>query len=153
MDHYLQVVSYDGSDPSLRLMCTAPPDAMCRRRPVDPYLESWTDEDENEMTTGHECWAVEWIEEDGWESVATETDGILFSIGVQVYYDEGPVIAAVENADTDDISAKEVEAAAEAIYATATAGATGKIPPTCDLGTYWTDLARAALVAARKVSE
>jgi len=42
----------------------------------------------------------------------------------------------------------EVQAAGEAVYGVAT----GKIPPTSDLGSYWTDLARAALVAAREVS-
>ena len=58
----------------------------------------------------------------------------------------------VENADTSDVSAEpsdaEIQAAAEAIYGIAI----GKIPPTSDLDSYWTRLARAALVAARGVA-
>ena len=148
MDHYLQVVSYDGGDPSLRLMCTAPPDAPCRRRPVDPYQETWTD-----TTPGHECWAVEWIEEDGWESVATETDGILFSIGVQVYYDEGPVIAAAENADIGDISAKEIEAAAEALCELDGMYKYRSLGDKSPVKLYYHLVAETSLEAARKVSE
>ena len=52
------------------------------------------------------------------------------------------------NGKQDAPTDAKIQAAGEAIYATAT----GKIPPTCDLGTYWTDLARAALVAARKAA-
>ena len=48
--------------------------------------ESWTDEDET--TPGHECWAVEWAEDAGWDTV-TAADGILSSVDVEVTYDEG----------------------------------------------------------------
>ena len=60
---------------------------------------------------------------------------------------EEPAAEHVEG-EQDAPTDAEVRAAGEAIYATAT----GLIPPTCNLGTYWTDLARAALVAARKVA-
>lgn len=167
--HFLQVVSDDGEAPSLRLVCTAPPDAACRRRPVDPGLESLTDEDET--TPGHECGAVEWIEDAGWESIATETDGILSSVGVRVYYDDGPVISPVsseqpaaermgterpgaENADTSGTSAEpsdaEVQAAAEAI-ARCTFPDKGWWELSPWKREYNTKRARAALVAARKV--
>lgn len=60
---------------------------------------------------------------------------------------EEPVAEHVEG-EQDAPTDAEIRAAGEAIYATST----GKIPPTCNLGTYWTDLARAALGAARTVT-
>ena len=86
--HHLQLFAEDGEIRS-RLTCTATPDAVCRRRPVDPELESWTDEDET--TPGHECWAVEWAEAGGWDTV-TAADGILSSVDVEVTYEEGVVV-------------------------------------------------------------
>lgn len=60
---------------------------------------------------------------------------------------EQPAAEHHELPDDDAPTDAEVQTAGEAIYA----AATGLIPPTCDLGTYWTDLARVALVAAREV--
>ena len=51
--------------------------------------------------------------------------------------------------EQDEPTDAEVQAAGEAVYGVAT----GKIPPTSDLGSYWTGLARAALVAAREARE
>ena len=86
--HHLQLFAEDG-EIRPRLTCTATPDAVCRRRPVDTDQESWTDEDET--TPGHECWAVEWAEDAGWDAV-TAADGILSSVDVEVTYDEGVVV-------------------------------------------------------------
>ena len=86
--HHLQLVAEDG-EIRPRLTCTATPDSVCRRRPVDTDQESWTDEDET--TPGHECWAVEWVEDGGWDTV-TAADGILSSVDVEVTYDEGVVV-------------------------------------------------------------
>ena len=86
--HHLQLFAEDG-EIRPRLTCTATPDAVCRRRPVDTDQESWTDEDET--TPGHECWAVEWAEDGGWDTV-TAADGILSSVDVEVTYDEGVVV-------------------------------------------------------------
>ena len=147
--HHLQLFAEDG-EIRPRLTCTATPDAVCRLRPVDPDQDSWTEEDET--TPGHECRAVEWAEEAGWDTVIA-ADGILSSVDVEVGYDEGVIISLTspqpplpDLAEPTDV---EVRAAAEAVYGVAT----GKIPQTSDLGSYWTDLARAALVAARKVAQ
>ena len=86
--HHLQLFAEDG-EIRPRLTCTATPDSVCRRRPVDTDQESWTDEDET--TPGHECWAVEWAEDGGWDTV-TAADGILSSVDVEVTYDEGVVV-------------------------------------------------------------
>ena len=91
--HHLQLFAEDG-EIRPRLTCTATPDSVCRRRPVDPDQESWTDEDET--TPGHECWAVEWAEMGGWETVAA-ADGVTTwpRIPVSVECDEGVVIAPI----------------------------------------------------------
>lgn len=160
--HHLQLFAEDGEIRS-RLTCTATPDAVCRRRPVDPELESWTDEDET--TPGHECWAVEWIETVGdWpDGSYVETDGILSSVDVEVSYEDGPIISLTTPQPTlPDLAGPtdaEVEAAARAID-----------PDAWSSGITMTDngmtpqgyrrkrqhdartKARAALVAAREVS-
>lgn len=55
----------DGS--RLVLRCSAGPDAICRRRPVDVDQESW--DESTETTPGHECWAVEYVDEGGIETL------------------------------------------------------------------------------------
>lgn len=146
--HHLQLIAEDG-EIRPRLTCTATSDAVCRRRPVDPDQESWTDEDET--TPGHQCCAVEWAEDAGWDTV-TAADGILSSVDVEVTYDEGVIVDLAPSEptlpDLAEPSDAEVQAAGEAVYGVAT----GKIPPTSALGSYWTDLARAALVASREVA-
>ena len=52
--HHLQLFAEDG-EIRPRLTCTATPDAVCRRRPVDTDQESWTD-DADVATTGHGRW-------------------------------------------------------------------------------------------------
>ena len=111
--HHLQLFAEDG-EIRPRLTCTATPDAVCRRRPVDTDQESWTDEDET--TPGHECWAVEWAEDAGWDTV-TAADGILSSVDVEVTYDEGVVVDLTPPQptlpDLAEPSDAEVRAAAE----------------------------------------
>ena len=111
--HHLQLFAEDG-EIRPRLSCTATPDAVCRRRPVDTDQESWTDEDET--TPGHECWAVEWAEAAGWDTV-TAADSILSSVDVEVTYDEGVVVDLAPPQptlpDLAEPSDAEVRAAAE----------------------------------------
>jgi len=148
-DHFLQVVSDEGEAPRLRLICTAPPDSLCRKRPTGDR-ETWN-LDDPDLEAGHECCAVEWSEAD-WENLQTEEDGVLayIPVNVEYVYDEGPSLTVVDG-PTD----AEVQAAAKAMdgYDCAAAGII------CD----WDDLpeenrqlclgsARAALVAAREVA-
>lgn len=162
--HHLQLFAEDG-EIRPRLTCTATPDAVCRRRPVDPDpdQESWTDEDET--TPGHECWAVEWAEDDGWDTV-TATDGILSSVDVEVTYDGGPIISLTTPQptlpDLADPTDAEVRAAAEALDGHSwmtdpdegSLCACGEVlAPSLEYAgdAYRSHIARAALVAAREV--
>lgn len=153
--HHLQLVAEDG-EIRPRLTCTATPDSPCRRRPVDPDRESWTDADET--TPGHECWAVEWAEDGGWETI-TAADGILSSVDVEVTYEEGVVVDLTPPQPTlPDIAGPttaEVEAAARAMDAFDSAEE-GVISPWEDLGSlsqaHYLGSARAALTEAREVS-
>ena len=145
--HHLQLFAEDG-EIRPRLTCTATPDSVCRRRPVDTDQESWTDEDET--TPGHECWAVEWAEDAGWDAV-TAADGILSSVDVEVTYDEGVIVNLAPSEPTlpglSDPTDAEVEAAARAAREhwsmTACTG---------DDTVVWSSVSRAALVAARAVA-
>ena len=149
--HHLQLFAEDG-EIRPRLTCTATPDSVCRRRPVDPGLESWTDEDET--TPGHECWAVEWAEAAGWDTV-TAADGILSSVDVEIAYDEGVVVDLAPPhptlPDLAEPSDAEVRAAAEAI-----ARCTSPSKSWWELSLWqresYTRRAIAALVAARKAA-
>ena len=93
MSHYL-TISDDWDELRLKLVCTATPDAHCRMRPSDDR-ETWNDGDPD-LTAGHECWAVEWAEMGGWETVAA-ADGVTTwpRIPVSVERDEGVVIAPI----------------------------------------------------------
>jgi hypothetical protein len=153
--HHLQLFAEDGWIQP-RLTCTATPDAACRRRPVDPELESWTDEDET--TPGHECWAVEWIEDAGWDTV-TAADGILSSVDVEVAYDEGMIVDLTTPQptlpDLAEPSDAEVRAAASAMFDVADEQM--RFPTKFDrapesLADTYRRMARAALVAAREVA-
>jgi hypothetical protein len=72
-----------------RLVCTAAPDAPCRKRPT-VERDSWNDEDPD-LTPGHPCWAIEWVEAAGFEDGVAwgSRDGVIASIPVRVSYDEG----------------------------------------------------------------
>ncbi|WP_136043317.1 MULTISPECIES: hypothetical protein [unclassified Microbacterium] len=68
--------------------CTAPEDAPCRRRPKDTLLESWSSEEATE--TGHQCWAVEWVNAVGIEdAIIGYPDQVLASVPVAISYEEG----------------------------------------------------------------
>lgn len=153
--HHLQLFAEDG-EIRPRLTCTATPDAVCRRRPVDPDQESWTDEDET--TPGHECWAVEWIEDDGWDTV-TAADGILSSVDVEVTYEEGVgvVLAPPQPTlpDPADPTDAEVQAAARAMFDVADEQMhfpTGFDQAPEPLADTYRRMALAALLAARKAA-
>ena len=163
--HHLQLFAEYG-EIRPRLTCTATPDALCRRRPVNvnPDQESWTDEDET--TPGHECWAVEWAEADGWDAV-TAADGILSSVDVEIAYDEGVVVDLAPPQptlpDLAEPSDAEVQAAAEALDGHSwmtdpdegSLCACGEVlAPSLEYAgdAYRSHIARAALVAARKAA-
>ena len=68
--------------------CSAPPDALCRRRPVDEYAEFWTAEEATEP--GHQCWATEWIDQIGIDyGLLVTGGGVLASVPVTIAYDHG----------------------------------------------------------------
>lgn len=76
-DHAIQVVA-EGGELVLRLVCTAPVGAPCRRRSPEGYGSK--DDD---------CWAEEWASEAGWESVFAMEDGVWASVPVGISYDDG----------------------------------------------------------------
>jgi hypothetical protein len=88
--HFIELHA-DRGEIAPRLVCTATPDAPCRRRPVDPDVESWTDD--TETTSGHECWAVEWVDAGGWDSLTWGPEsGTLARVPVDVSYDHRGVL-------------------------------------------------------------
>ena len=92
MSHHLEIDFGMMSGPELRLICTATPGSPCRIRPADDR-EHWH-HDDPDLIDG-ECWAVEWVECVGMETMAS-ADGVTWpTIPVTVEYDEGPVIAPI----------------------------------------------------------
>ena len=92
MSHHLEIDFGMMSGPELRLVCTATPGSPCRMRPADDR-ESWS-YDDPDLIDG-ECWAVEWVEGGGMETMAS-ADGVTWpTIPVTVEYDEGVVLAPV----------------------------------------------------------
>ena len=164
--HHLQLFAEDG-EIRPRLTCTATPDSVCHRRPVDTDQESWTDEDET--TPGHQCWAVEWAEDGGWDTV-TAADGILSSVDVEVTCDEGVVVDLAPPQptlpDLAEPSAAEVQAAVLEIEQHEQWGYDEDGFPHCECGASLVESehdlgvvpslmahqARAALLAARKAA-
>ena len=99
MTHHLTIEEgFDGL--RLKLDCTATPDAPCRMRPSDDR-ETWNDDDPD-LTAGHECRAVEWAEDGGWETVAAADDVTWPRIPVSVECDEGVIIAPIAPQPTLD---------------------------------------------------
>ncbi len=72
-----------------RLVCIAPPDAPCRKQP-SVERDSWNDDDPD-LTPGHQCWAIEWIEAIGFEDGAAwgARDGIITTTPVSLSYNGG----------------------------------------------------------------
>ena len=93
MSHFLTIESERTGEPCLEIECSEPPDAPCRRRPINQELDSW-DEDNELDGGGHECWAVEWVQEVGfYDAVVIKPLGeILAKIPIKITYDEGVVI-------------------------------------------------------------
>ena len=92
MSHYLTIED-TGDELRLALVCTATPDAPCRKRPSTDR-ESWHDDDDD-LTSGHECWAVEYASEGGWETVVGAVGAQWPRIPVTVAYVEGVELAPV----------------------------------------------------------
>lgn len=93
--HYLAICTDDG-EPRLTLVCTAAPGADCRKRPKDANeREGWYMDDPDIEWVDGPCWAVEYAEDGGWETVQCEEGASFPRIPVSVVYDEGPVIAPI----------------------------------------------------------
>lgn len=137
--HHLQVVSDEGEAPRLRLVCTAPPDAFCRKRPKDDR-ETW--DHDSDLEPGRRCLWAEWAEDGGWDTIQVEEEGILLSAPIDIYYDEGPVISIA----TPEPTGAEVTAATHALMDALDAEGAEVAGPED-----WTAAIRAALVAAWKV--
>lgn len=84
-------------EPRLRLTCSAAPGAPCRMRPADDR-ETWYVGDPD-LVDG-DCWAVEWVEAGGWESVGWQGRDIP-PIPVVVDFGEGnfPIMWLAEEPD------------------------------------------------------
>lgn len=90
--HFIELYA-DRGEIAPRLVCTATPDAPCRRRPTNPDAETWTDDDET--TPGHDCWTTEFIDGVGFDESVTwgPGSGTLASVPVHVSYDHRGVLA------------------------------------------------------------
>lgn len=100
--HHVEL-KIEGGELHRGFTCTAPEDAPCRRRPKDTLLESWSSEEATE--TGHQCWAVEWVEAVGIEdSIRSYPDRVLASVAVDISYEEGVNIEPI----TPDLTGPEL---------------------------------------------
>lgn len=91
--HWL-AIDADWGEPRLKLVCTAARGAYCRKRHPDPDVEEWLPDDPDLIDTDR-CWAVEWAEDAGWESVQVAEGAEFPPIPVSVACDEGPVLAPI----------------------------------------------------------
>lgn len=91
--HWL-AIDADWGEPRLKLVCTAARGAYCRKRHPDPDVEEWLPDDSDLIDTDR-CWAVEWAEDAGWESVQVEEGAEFPPIPVSVTCDEGPMLAPI----------------------------------------------------------
>ena len=91
--HWL-AIDADWGEPRLKLVCTAARGAYCRKRHPDPDVEEWLPGDPGLIDTDR-CWAVEWAEDAGWESVQVEEGAEFPPIPVSVTCDEGPMLAPI----------------------------------------------------------
>ncbi|MFC7431004.1 MULTISPECIES: hypothetical protein [unclassified Agrococcus] len=89
-NHFVQLV-IDGGELHTAFVCTAPGDAVCRRRPSDfddVQRESWAAAEATKA--GYPCWAEDWVEAVGLpDAIAARPDGVLASVPVSIRYDEG----------------------------------------------------------------
>ena len=94
MGHYLRIHD-DYDEIRLALVCTAAPGSPCRLRPADGR-EDWTYADADLIDSGV-CWAIEWADEGGWETI-TAAEGVtwpMIPVTVEYEYGIGPVVAPV----------------------------------------------------------
>lgn len=94
MGHYLRIHD-DYDEIRLALVCAAAPGSPCRLRPADGR-EEWTYADADLIDSGV-CWAVEWADDGGWETVAA-AEGVtwpMIPVTVEYEYEMGPVVAPV----------------------------------------------------------
>jgi hypothetical protein len=78
------------SDPVFRTV-----DREAAVAPSADERESWTLGDPDIDWVAGDCWAVEWVDEGGWETVQCDEGATFPRIPVSVSCDEGPVIAPV----------------------------------------------------------
>jgi hypothetical protein len=94
--HFVQL-TIQGGELHPAFVCTAPGDAVCRRRPSDfedGARESWSAEEATEA--GYPCWAVDWVEAVGIpDAIFAHPDGVLASIPVNIRYSEGVEVTPV----------------------------------------------------------
>lgn len=102
-DHVIQVVADDG-ELRFDLVCNAPEDAWCRRRPSEYQEDQWVDEwiDTDPDLVDGPCWAVEWIDAAGLEGMRAEGVGVWVTIPVEVSYDEGVVVVPASASSIED---------------------------------------------------
>lgn len=94
--HWLAIEQGIDFEPRLKLVCTAAPGAKCRLRPPDDR-EEWHLDDPDLVDSGT-CWAVQWAEDGGWETIQCEDTEVeqFGRIPVTVSNDDGPVLHPVE---------------------------------------------------------
>lgn len=93
--HFIELYA-DRGEIAPRLVCTATPGAPCRKRPA-VERESWS-ADDPDLTPGHPCWAIEWIEAVGFADGVTWTpsDDVIVSVPVGVSYEESVALRRAE---------------------------------------------------------
>jgi len=90
-DHHLTLNSNFLGELHLEFVCTAAPDAPCRMRP-SVMRDSWQYGDPD-LTPCHECWAVEFIQDCGWEDAVRSAPDISWpKIPITIGFDDGVVI-------------------------------------------------------------
>jgi len=92
--HFLAINS-DWDEPRLKLVCTATKGADCHKQHPDPTVEAFYPDDPDLIDTDT-CWAVEWAEDGGWETVAVKEGAEFPMIPVHITNDEGPVVEPIE---------------------------------------------------------
>lgn len=78
----------------IKLVCTATKGADCHKRHPDPTVESYSLDDPDLIDTDT-CWAVEWVEEGGAETLMAVEDAAFPMIPVRLSYEEGPLVEPI----------------------------------------------------------
>jgi hypothetical protein len=88
--HFLVIEQGIDFEPRLKLECTAAAGAECRMRPADGREEYYLDDPD--LVDGGKCWAVEWVEDGGWDTIQCEEGEEFPRIPIEITNDDGPVI-------------------------------------------------------------